>query len=156
TLTRTTGASGETPINPVTGLPYEANDPRLKAILAQQGEGGTKTTISLEGQQIFQQYWDAKEDYETFGKLLKSGIGGTARSFVDTESDKTAEARRQFLDFMDRAKALYGLEEAERGYIMDGAQAAADERDAAQKGLLMNWGARPSYTDELNNGRPLS
>ena len=79
-------------------------------------EGGGTSYVSIpdtEGQLL----WDAWKSSVEDAKEAVS-VSGTARSYLDTEADKTSEITRQFKDFDNRASLLYDLMSDEQEYGM--------------------------------------
>lgn len=99
---------------------------------------------------------DAKKYQDQFEKLTppKGATGPlkAARTYLDTESDKTSEVRRQFEDFVDRVKSLYSLQDSERKWAFDADAANTRNQQAMQEGA-MAWGGNPIYGHERPGGR---
>lgn len=96
---------------------------------------------------IGSQYLTSLDAAETAVKRAKEdaaaakALGGSVRSYMDTESDKTAEITRQFKDFDNRASLLYDLMDAEQQFSMN-----ADDQN------IQNWKAQKDLGMAINPG----
>jgi hypothetical protein len=104
--------------------------------IAGVGIGSSKnynTEAALTAQSYFDSWQSAQRDLERDADDAKAAkaAGGTARSYLSTETDKTKEIQRQYKDFEDRASLLYDLMGDEQDYAM-----AADDQNIA------NWKAQ--------------
>ena len=93
--------------------------------------------------------WNLKNEAKIAGDVeaeLRKGTGA-ARSYLDTENDKTAEVQRQFKDFLSKANAVYDLQDAEQGYSMAADDQNIQNRSAQLKGL-QSFNMTPFYSNE--------
>jgi len=115
-------------------------------------EGGGTSYVSIpdtEGQLL----WDAWKSSVEDAKEAVS-VSGTARSYLDTEADKTSEITRQFKDFDNRASLLYDLMSDEQDYAMKGDDQNIQNAAAREKGYMLP-GEGLHYTPYMSGG-PLS
>lgn len=122
--------------------------------------GGTfKNYLSgwaLGGQSLFDEWQSALRDLdrETADAKAAKAAMGTARSYLDTEEDKTKEITRQFKDFDARASLLYDLMGDEQSFAMNADDQNIQNAAAREKGYLFP-GEGLSYTPYISGG-PLS
>lgn len=93
--------------------------------------------------------WNLKNEAQTASAAqdaMRKGTGA-ARSYLDTENDKTAEVQRQFKDFLSRANAVYDLQDAEQGYSMAADDQNIQNRTAQLKGL-QSFNMTPFYSND--------
>ncbi len=88
------------------------SDEEWQIYLERQKEAG-KWVIDTAGQGLYDFWQNSAADAKEF-----SSSKGTARSYLATEADKTAEITRQFKDFDARANLLYDLMDEEQQYGM--------------------------------------
>lgn len=104
----------------------------------------------------------AEADVKALDKMLSKGgifaavnasVGGSGggRSGPSIDELRSSEARRQYLDFIDRAKSLYGLEDEEQAWSMRADDQNIANKKAAMQGQL-NWDRAPMYS----NTRPFN
>ena len=125
----------------------KASDPQEMAFIQEQIDklsvsGGMKWETDVTGTQLLR----ASQSAEAAAKAAAAGIGA-ARSYLDTENDKTAEITRQFNDFENRASALYDLQDSEQQYGMKADDQNAQNRLAIAKGALFS-GETPVYLND--------
>lgn len=82
-------------------------------------------------------------------KKYMGGLSATGRSYMDTENDKTAEVKRQFVDFLDRAKGLYSLQDSEQAYAM-----RADDQNVATQKAIRRGDVDMGATSVYGTSRP--
>jgi hypothetical protein len=86
----------------------------------------------------------------TLGSGASGGGVGQVRSYLETESDKASEAARQLQDYVNRAKAIYDFQDAERNYA---AWATEQNREAGRAGFEGTWGTGPLYNPNRRGPR---
>ena len=136
--------------NKIAGDPTNPNVAEWQGKLAEASGGGDmKAVPDSAGQSIYNQLQiasDLLDREKADAKAAAAGIGA-ARSYLDTENDKTAEITRQFKNFEDRASALYDLQDSEQGYSMKADDQNAQNRLAISKGALFS-GETPVYLND--------
>ena len=164
-LVKAGGAFGETEGNVVrmTSKPgtstwqRDPNDPNREIEVPGPGTAAPGD-IDAELNSLYQQAKSAETEAERFraeyGLSKTKGPFEAGASYVDTEKDKAAEVKRQFADFMDRAKALYGLEDAEAEYTDTQNRANAADNEDVSRGYLAEGQAlwRPNRRPESLSG----
>lgn len=104
--------------------PEEAGGDDWRSSLFGGTEPSSRKSFSSEAAQEAQVYYDNWQsairdvDREVEDAKEAKASGGTARSYLDTEADKTSEITRQFKDFDARANLLYDLMSDEQEYGM--------------------------------------
>lgn len=110
----------------------------------------TQGPIDQKATAIYKASLAADQRVSDINAALKAGIGGaatTAGSYVANESAKTDEAKKEFLDALDRMKAVYSLEDADQAYAMRAQDQNIQEEQAMKAGNL-DFGMSSVFTGD--------
>jgi hypothetical protein len=134
-------------------IDYDENDEPIYAP-STAAPGDVDSQLNSLYQQAKAKEQEAERFRVQYGLSKTKGPFEAGASYVDTEKDKAAEVKRQFADFMDRAKALYDLEDDEAKYTNFQNRANAADNEDVTKGNLAEGQAlwRPNRRPESLSG----
>jgi hypothetical protein len=138
---------------------FDITEGRVSRIVYDTDENGKSVKVSVPdpvATDMLKTLTAAEKDFKVYDSMLKkggifaatsSGGSGSGGGAPRINTDPQDETRRQFMDFLDRAKTLYNLEDEEQAWSMRADDQNIQNKDAAMEGKL-NYNTTTQYSNQ--------